>query len=88
TLMKWDNRAEAIALEEKNSNGKRDLAPGEFNAITALVTRAFKVSKDGGLAGKTLAQLNQHALAACIALIPRDGKVLEVDKFTALKEGE
>ncbi|GAK16004.1 putative transport protein [Vibrio sp. JCM 19053] len=88
TLMKWDIRAEAIALEEKNSNGKRDLAPGEFNAITALVTRAFKVSKDGGLAGKTLAQLNQHALAACIELIQRDGKVLDVDKFTALKEGD
>ncbi len=88
TLMKWDIRAEAIALEEKNSNGKRDLAPGEFNAVTALVTRAFKVSKDGGLAGKTLAQLNQHALAACIELIQRDGKVLEVDKFTALKEGD
>ncbi|EJL6726737.1 aspartate-alanine antiporter [Vibrio alginolyticus] len=88
TLMKWDIRAEAIALEEKNSNGKRDLAPGEFNAVTALVTRAFKVSKDGGLAGKTLAQLNQHALAACIELIQRDGKVLDVDKFTALKEGD
>ncbi|MDA0100134.1 aspartate-alanine antiporter [Vibrio sp. ART SEL2] len=88
TLMKWDIRAEAIALEEKNSNGKRDLAPGEFNAITALVTRAFKVSKDGRLAGKTLAQLNQHALAACIELIQRDGKVLDVDKFTALKEGD
>ncbi|WP_372430504.1 TrkA C-terminal domain-containing protein, partial [Vibrio alginolyticus] len=88
TLMKWDIRAEAIALEEKNSNGKRDLALGEFNAVTALVTRAFKVSKDGGLAGKTLAQLNQHALAACIELIQRDGKVLDVDKFTALKEGD
>ncbi|MDF4490363.1 TrkA C-terminal domain-containing protein, partial [Vibrio parahaemolyticus] len=56
--------------------------------VTALFTRAFKVSKDGGLAGKTLAQLNQHALAACIELIQRDGKVLDVDKFTALKEGD
>ncbi|HBC3511775.1 TPA: aspartate-alanine antiporter, partial [Vibrio parahaemolyticus] len=88
TLMKWDIRAEAIALEEKNSNGKHELAPGEFNAVTALVTRAFKVSKDGGLAGKTLAQLNQQSLAACIELIQRDGKVLEADKYTALKEGD
>ncbi|EGQ7991870.1 aspartate-alanine antiporter [Vibrio vulnificus] len=88
TLMKWDIRAEAIALEEKNSNGKHELAPGEFNAVTALVTRAFKVSKDGGLAGKTLAQLNQKSLTACIELIQRDGKVLEADKYTALKEGD
>ncbi|HAS8377534.1 TPA: aspartate-alanine antiporter [Vibrio vulnificus] len=88
TLMKWDIRAEAIALEEKNSNGKHELAPGEFNAVTALVTRAFKVSKDGGLAGKTLAQLNKKSLTACIELIQRDGKVLEADKYTALKEGD
>ncbi|EHH0711446.1 aspartate-alanine antiporter [Vibrio vulnificus] len=88
TLMKWDIRAEAIALEEKNSNGKHELAPGEFNAVTALVTRAFKVSKDSGLAGKTLAQLNKKSLTACIELIQRDGKVLEADKYTALKEGD
>lgn len=88
TLMKWDIRAEAIALEEKNSNGKRDLAEGEFNAVTALVTRAFKVTHDDKLVGQTLAQLNQSSLAACIELIERDGKELSADKFTALKAGD
>ncbi|CAK1852384.1 Uncharacterized transporter FTT_0829c [Vibrio crassostreae] len=88
TLMKWDIRSEAIALEEKNSNGKRDLADGEFNAVTALVTRAFKVTHDDKLVGKTLAQLNQSSLAACIELIERDGKELSADKFTALKAGD
>ncbi|WP_122080920.1 aspartate-alanine antiporter [Vibrio coralliirubri] len=88
TLMKWDIRSEAIALEEKNSNGKRDLADGEFNAVTALVTRAFKVTNDDKLVGKTLAQLNQSSLAACIELIERDGKELNADKFTALKAGD
>ena len=88
TLMKGDIRSEAIALEEKNSNGKRDLADGEFNAVTALVTRAFKVTNDDKLIGKTLAQLNQSSLAACIELIERDGKELSADKFTALKAGD
>ncbi|MDA0144254.1 aspartate-alanine antiporter [Vibrio sp. RW] len=88
TLMKWDIRAEAIALEEKNSNGKRELAPGEFNAVTALVTRAFKVSASDKLVGKTLTQLNDTSLSACIELIERDGQELDADKFTVLKEGD
>ncbi|CAK3006673.1 Uncharacterized transporter FTT_0829c [Vibrio crassostreae] len=88
TLMKWDIRAEAIALEEKNSNGKRELAPGEFNAVTALVTRAFKVSSNDKLVGKTLTQLNDTSLSACIELIERDGQELDADKFTVLKEGD
>ncbi|NAZ51885.1 aspartate-alanine antiporter [Vibrio toranzoniae] len=88
TLMKWDIRAEAIALEEKNSNGKRELAPGEFNAVTALVTRAFKVSSSDKLVGKTLTQLNDTSLSACIELIERDGQELDADKFTVLKEGD
>lgn len=88
TLMKWDIRAEAIALEEKNSSGKRELAPGEFNAVTALVTRAFKVSFGDKLVGNTLAQLNDTSLSACIELIERDGHELNADKFTVLKEGD
>ncbi|MCF7502696.1 aspartate-alanine antiporter [Vibrio splendidus] len=88
TLMKWDIRAEAIALEEKNSSGKRELAPGEFNAVTALVTRAFKVSSGDKLVGNTLAQLNDTSLSACIELIERDGRELNADKFTVLKEGD
>ncbi|MEZ9451464.1 aspartate-alanine antiporter [Vibrio splendidus] len=88
TLMKWDIRAEAIALEEKNSSGKRELAPGEFNAVTALVTRAFKVSSEDKLVGNTLAQLNDTSLSACIELIERDGHELNADKFTVLKEGD
>ncbi|MFA0324572.1 aspartate-alanine antiporter [Vibrio splendidus] len=88
TLMKWDIRAEAIALEEKNSSGKRELAPGEFNAVTALVTRAFKVSSGDKLVGNTLAQLNDTSLSACIELIERDGHELNADKFTVLKEGD
>ncbi|PMG56567.1 aspartate-alanine antiporter [Vibrio splendidus] len=88
TLMKWDIRAEAIALEEKNSSGKRELAPGEFNAVTALVTRAFKVSSGDKLVGNTLVQLNDTSLSACIELIERDGHELNADKFTVLKEGD
>ncbi|MEZ8864607.1 aspartate-alanine antiporter [Vibrio splendidus] len=88
TLMKWDIRAEAIALEEKNSSGKRELAPGEFNAVTALVTRAFKVSSGDKLVGNTLARLNDTSLSACIELIERDGHELNADKFTVLKEGD
>ncbi|MEZ8504008.1 aspartate-alanine antiporter [Vibrio splendidus] len=88
TLMKWDIRAEAIALEEKNSSGKRELAPGEFNAVTALVTRAFKVSSGDKLVGNTLAQLNDTSLSACIELIERDRHELNADKFTVLKEGD
>ncbi|MEZ8714765.1 aspartate-alanine antiporter [Vibrio splendidus] len=88
TLMKWDIRAEAIALEEKNSSGKLELAPGEFNAVTALVTRAFKVSSGDKLVGNTLVQLNDTSLSACIELIERDGHELNADKFTVLKEGD
>ncbi|WP_299688191.1 aspartate-alanine antiporter [uncultured Vibrio sp.] len=88
TLMKWDVRAAAIALEEENSDGKRELAPGEFNALTALVTRAFKVNTGDKLVGKTLSQLNETSLSAGIELIERDGQELNADQFTVLKEGD
>lgn len=88
TLMKWDIRAEAIKLENENSDGKHELAPGEFNALTSLVTRAYSITKDSSINGKTIGQLNQNSLQACIELAERDGKPLELDKFTALREGD
>lgn len=88
TLMKWDIRAEAIKLEKESSDGKHELAPGEFNALTSLVTRAYSITKDSSINGKTIGQLNQNSLQACIELAERDGKPLELDKFTALREGD
>ncbi|MDR9826489.1 aspartate-alanine antiporter [Vibrio sp. FNV 38] len=88
TLMKWDIRAEAIKMAEENSDGKAELGDGEFNALTALETRAFEITADSSLKGKTLAQVNQDSINACIEVIERDGQQLEFDKFLKLQQGD
>ncbi|MGB6135237.1 MAG: TrkA C-terminal domain-containing protein, partial [Shewanella sp.] len=88
TFMKWDIRGEALKLAEKVSGGKADLAPGEFNAATALVTRAFKVDANSTVNGMSLEKVNLPSIDACIELIERDGKTLEADTKTTVQTGD
>lgn len=88
SLMKWDIRAEAIALEAASSDGKHQLAEGQFNALTSVVTRAYKLDELSPATGKTLGQLNQESISACVELVGRDGKVLKANKFSLLLSGD
>jgi len=88
TFMKWDIRAEAIKLAEKVSGGKAELAPGQFNAVTSLVTRAFQVNSESTIKGMTLDRVNTPSIDACIELIERDGAPIECAKSTTILEGD
>lgn len=88
TFMKWDIREEALKLAEKMSDGKPELAPGEFNAMTDLVSRAYKIPTDSRLIGQDIQTVNGDLLDTAIEMISRDGQNIEVDKSVVIKAGD
>ena len=88
SFMKWDIREEALKLAEKMSNGKPELAPGEFNAMTDLVSRAYKIPTDSQLIGQDIQTVNGDLLDTAIEMISRDGQNIEIDKSVVIKAGD
>ncbi|MFC1520082.1 aspartate-alanine antiporter [Pseudomonadota bacterium] len=88
TFMKWDIREEALKLAEKMSDGKPELAPGEFNAMTDLVSRAYKIPADSSLIGQNIQDVNHKLIDTAIEMMSRDGQNIEVDKSVVIKAGD
>ena len=88
SFMKWDIREEALKLAEKMSGGKPELAPGEFNAMTDLVSRAYKIPTDSRLIGQDIQTVNRDLLDTAIEMISRDGQNIEIDKSVVIKAGD
>lgn len=87
-LMKWDLRKEAIKKAELDASGESSPSSSETNTVTALVTRAFKVDNQSRVLGKTLAEINEQTVDACIELFERDGQPFETDEQTKIEEGD
>ncbi|MGZ9899352.1 aspartate-alanine antiporter [Shewanella gaetbuli] len=85
SFMKWDIREEAIKLAEQQSSGKPELAPGEFNALTDLVSRAYKIDADSDLIGQDIQQVNRGLFDIAIEMVSRNGESIEVDKSVKLQ---
>ena len=88
SFMKWDIREEALKLAEKMSDGKPELAPGEFNAMTDLVSRAYKIPTDSSFIGQDIQTINRDLLDTAIEMISRDGQNIEIDKSVVIKAGD
>ncbi|WP_076539740.1 aspartate-alanine antiporter [Shewanella sp. UCD-KL21] len=88
TFMKWDIREEALKLADEMSDGKPELAPGEFNAMTDLVSRAYKLSPESKLIGRDIQAINGDLLDVAIEMISRDGQSVEIDKTVVLQAGD
>ncbi|GGA81344.1 putative transporter [Neiella marina] len=88
SLMKWDIRKEALELAERNNHGKTELAPGEFNAITPLDSRAYQVNQDSQLIGRSLAEVNQQLVDANIAMVQRDQSLMDSDTDVEVQQGD
>ncbi|QIR15667.1 aspartate-alanine antiporter [Shewanella aestuarii] len=88
SFMKWDIREEALKLAEKMSDGKPELAPGEFNAMTDLVSRAYKIPADSKLIGQNIQDVNRELIDTAIEMISRDGQSIEIDKSVVIKAGD
>ncbi|WP_153914755.1 aspartate-alanine antiporter [Shewanella sp. TC10] len=88
TFMKWDIRGEALKLAEKMSNGKPELAAGEFNAITDLVSRAYQIDDSSDFIGRTSQQINKDLLDVAIEMIDRNGNAIELDKDITIQAGD
>ncbi|MCL1045315.1 aspartate-alanine antiporter [Shewanella electrodiphila] len=88
TFMKWDIRGEALKLAEKMSDGKAELAPGEFNAISDLVSRAYQIDDSSDFIGRTSQQINKDLLDIAIEMIDRNGNAIELDKDITIQAGD
>ncbi|MEZ9198757.1 aspartate-alanine antiporter [Shewanella sp. 10N.286.54.B9] len=88
SVMKWDIREEALKLADKLSTGKPELAPGEFNAITDLVSRAYELDSQSQLIGKNIQEVNRDLLDVAIEMVTRDGQTIETNKSVALQVGD
>ena len=88
TLMKWDIRKEAIELAEKNAQGKVELAPGEFNAITALDSRAFSVDSNSVFLNKSIEQANATLIDTVIEIVDRNGQSVDSEEDFRILEGD
>lgn len=88
TFMKWDIRGEALKLAEKMSDGKPELAVGEFNAITDLVSRAYQIDGSSDFIGRTSQHINKDLLDIAIEMIDRNGNAIELDKDITIQAGD
>ncbi|MEH6451622.1 MAG: TrkA C-terminal domain-containing protein, partial [Psychromonas sp.] len=88
TIMKWDIRKEAIELAEKNNNGKAELGLGEFNAITALDSRAYRVNATSLILNKSIAEANDSLIDTAIELVQRKDKQLDSNETLIVQQGD
>ncbi|MBV7261198.1 aspartate-alanine antiporter [Photobacterium sp. 2_MG-2023] len=87
-IMGWNIRQEALKLAEKQSSGKPELEPGQFNALTFLVSRAYKVTPESSVYGRTISDINNDLLDTAIELVERDGETINLDQLKTLNEGD
>lgn len=86
-IMKWDLRKAAIALAAK-LGGSGELGEGEFEPLTRISTRAFKLSKNSKFTNKTIKELeDEFGLELTVEQIIKDEKGIEPEATMILKEG-
>ncbi|MBE7214768.1 aspartate-alanine antiporter [Shewanella benthica] len=88
TIMGWDIRAEAIKKANSMAGGKPDLDPGQFNAISRIVSRAYKITPDSYAIGKTVAEVNEALYDVAIELIQRHGSDAPADAEAMIQEDD
>lgn len=84
-VMGWDIREEAKKLAIKMGGGKRELEPGEFDAIKPVVTRVYSVTTGSPALGHSVLVNNETLKDAYIEAIIRSGKKISVDQDTLLE---
>jgi len=85
-LMKWDIRKEAIKLAEKLGGGAKQLAEGEFYALSRSVSRAFTITKEVEFCGQKVKDVeNVFNADIVVEAIIRNDKVIEVQQNETLQ---
>ncbi|MDB5947888.1 MAG: transporter, partial [Ramlibacter sp.] len=79
---------EAVKLADTLSGGRRELDPGQFNAVRAVVTRFHLIAPDGGAVGKTALVLDGLLSDASVEAVLRGGKRLELADATVVEGGD
>jgi uncharacterized transporter YbjL len=79
---------QAVKLADALSGGRRELDPGQFNAVRAVVTRFHVAAVGGGATGQTAIWLDRQMSDAAVEAVVRDGKGLEVLEATVIQAGD
>lgn len=87
-VMKWDIREEAVKLAKVMSGGHPALEPGQFNALRAVVTRAYQVTADSKLVSKSVIDIDRELDDAAIESIMREGNVVDFDDTTQIQAND
>ncbi len=88
TIMGWDIRREAIALAQTLSGGTTELEVGQFDAAGRIGTRFYRVEGSGRAVGRTALDLDGELSEAAVEALLRDGRAVELEETTALREGD
>jgi aspartate-alanine antiporter len=87
-LMKWNIRAEAVALAKNLTGGRAELEPGQFEAVNDIITRVYQVTRDRKAIGQTTLQLDKQFSDAAVEGIYRAGKSIDLDDSTIIQLGD
>jgi putative transport protein len=87
-IMRWNVRQEAIKLAQSMSGGHAELEPGQFNAISSVVTRVYAIAQQGAAVGKTVLQIDRLQNDTAVEGVWRDGKVLALTDATVVQSGD
>ncbi len=87
-FMKWDIRSEAIKLAKK-MGGAKELAEGEFEPITRVATRTYKITKISELVNKNCGYfVNTLHTGLTVEVIIRGENRIEPDSNTIIEEND
>jgi putative transport protein len=87
-LMKWDIRKQAVLLAKDISGGHAELEPGQFSAVSDLVTRVYQVAGEHAAVGLTTLALDRKFADAAVEGIYRSGKLVDLTDDAVIQIGD
>lgn len=87
-LMRWDLRKEAKQLARRMQDGSGQLEPGQFDALRAIDTRIFRLTRDSVLLDKRQLEYLSGTIDMVIETILRGAEPIDYDSNIPLQEGD
>jgi putative transport protein len=87
-VMKWDIRQEALKLAKAMSGGRAELEPGQFNALSPIDTRVYRIAQASTAVGKTALAIDNELSDGAVEAIYRNGRVVDFAETGLVQIGD
>ncbi len=87
-IMRWNIRREAVALATSLSGGVAQLEPGQFNAVSKIVTRFYDIGAQAKAVGKTVLEVDRALNDGAIEAVSRHGKAIAMNASMRIEAGD